>query len=203
MLYQCPECHTTLRARCGSQRRHHFYHTTSSRCRLRQRSVFHRKIQNFILQQLAPEPIVLEHPFPSIGRIADIVWPAHNLVIEIQCSSIRAEEVKKRMSDYAEAGYRVIWILHDHRFNRHTLSDAEVFLQDHPHFFISNHLFLYQQLAKIRGNRRLERSPRFALRPRELINPPSRTWTASPKQKRLGFNPFRIIFNHLLEKRCN
>ena len=77
----------------------------------------------------------LEYRFPSINRIADVAWLSQKIVFEIQYSAIAAEEVIQRNRDYGQEGWKVVWILHDHRYNRFRLSAAEMALRSSPHFF--------------------------------------------------------------------
>ena len=77
----------------------------------------------------------MEQRFPSINRIADVVWFSQKIVFEIQCSPISALEVIQRNQDYQKEGWRVVWILHDQRYNQTYLSPAEIALQNHPHYF--------------------------------------------------------------------
>ena len=67
----------------------------------------------------------LEHRFPSIGRVADVVYFPKKIIFEVQCSPISLKEVQKRNRDYLSLGFTVIWILHDRHYNKKTLSLAE------------------------------------------------------------------------------
>lgn len=133
--YFCLECRGVIRLRSGLHRQKHFYHLRpSADCRQNGKSMEHLQAQRHI-RDIYGEECSLEHPFPEIGRIADCVCHHQKIVFEIQCSPIRQEEVAQRNADYASAGYRVVWILHDKRFNQRRLSAAEHWLQDHPHYF--------------------------------------------------------------------
>lgn len=131
----CLECRGVVRLRGGMHRQPHFYHLKpSASCRQSGKSMEHLQVQCY-LKELFGNACVLEHPFPQIRRIADCACPAGGLVFEVQCSPITQEEVAARNADYAAAGYRVIWVLHDRQFNRHRLSAAELWLRGHPHYF--------------------------------------------------------------------
>jgi competence protein CoiA len=117
---------------------------------------------------LAPEPILLEHRFPNIGRIADVFYPSRQIIFEVQVSPISIEEIRARNKDYASLGYDVIWILHDRQFNRVRATSAETFLATSPHYFTNINRFgkgfFYDQYSLIRFKRRLRRTPRFPVR---------------------------------------
>lgn len=131
----CIECGGIIRARAGVHRQAHFYHLhPPASCRQNGKSMEHLQVQCF-LKNILGENCKLEQPFLGIGRIADCVWEPHKLVFEVQCSPISQNEVAGRNQDYAAAGYRVIWILHDRLFNQRRLSAAELWLQKHPHYF--------------------------------------------------------------------
>jgi competence protein CoiA len=134
--YFCMECGTIVRVRGGIHRQNHFYHLEPHRtCFLHAKSLAHIHVQCHLQTLLSPEECHLEHAFPEIGRIADVVWAPRHLIFEIQCSPISAEEVKKRNEDYASVGFQVVWILHDTRFNQWRLSAAEKFLKEAPHYY--------------------------------------------------------------------
>lgn len=134
--YTCPECGGVLRLRSGSHRQPHFYHQNKkTRCKLSQKTALHLTIQLQIRKQLLPNNVVLEKRFDQINRIADVYDPARSLVFEVQCSPISLAEVKSRIADYRSIGLRVVWILHDFRFNRRRLSAAEHFLREGPAYF--------------------------------------------------------------------
>lgn len=134
--YFCLECHTIVRLRGGLHRQNHFYHLDPSRqCRQNGKSMEHLQVQKYIFNSLPEADSRLEFPFPSINRIADVVWLSEKIIFEIQCSPITALEVEARNRDYAREGFQVVWILHDKRFNQNRLTAAELFLQDRPHYF--------------------------------------------------------------------
>lgn len=117
----------------------------------------HQAIQKAIKTTL-PQ-VILEKSFPEIHRIADVVYPPQKIIYEIQYSPISLEEVQKRNRDYATLGYTVIWILHDHHFNKKILSSAELYLRKNLSYYTSitayGHGFFYDQLEFFHGNKRI------------------------------------------------
>lgn len=140
--YYCLECEHIVRLRGGPQRQPHFYHLDPTPfCRQHQKGAIHLQLQSHFFQQLPLGDCLLEHPFPSIGRIADVAWLSHQLIFEIQCSPISPEEILARNRDYRQVGWQVVWILHDQRYNQMRLSGAETALRASPHYFTNmNHL---------------------------------------------------------------
>lgn len=166
--YWCAECGTRVRVRSGHRRQSHFYHLESDRkCRLSQKGMIHLQIQNHLVELLSERECQLEVRFPAIGRIADAVWFSQKIVFEIQCSPISGDEVAARNRDYALEGFRVIWILHDHRYNRPWVTLAERALADHPHYFSNFNAWgegmIYDQFSLISKGRRLGRRERAAV----------------------------------------
>lgn len=134
--YYCFECQNIVRLRYGPQRRPHFYHLEPpSFCRQHQKGAIHVQLQNYFLNNLPLHDCHLEYPFPVIRRIADVAWPSQKIIFEIQCSPISVEELLSRNRDYGQEGWKVVWILHEARFNRFRLSGAEMALRNSPHFF--------------------------------------------------------------------
>lgn len=132
--YFCLECKKAVRLRGGTHKQLHFYHRTLSRaCRQSGKSLLHLSIQLYLQRLLSKELCRIEHPFPQIGRIADVAWPEEKLIFEIQCSPISITEVENRNRDYGSLGYQVVWILHDKRFNKRRLSPAEN--SSNPHYY--------------------------------------------------------------------
>jgi competence protein CoiA len=172
-IYTCPECAAAVRPRGGGVRRLHFYHLQATSCRLHGKSITHLHIQYALQNMLAPEQVFLEHHFPQIGRRADVYWPAQKIVFEVQLSPISAEEVSARTRDYNKIGYQVIWILHDSRFNRTRMSDAEIQLRSSPHYFTNMTAFgkgiFYDQYAHIHNKVRQKRSNRFPVHFKNVI----------------------------------
>lgn len=161
--YVCFECKSLVRLRGGLHRQKHFYHLDPNRsCKLGGKSLLHLQVQCH-LQQLLPD-CLLEHRFPKINRIADVVWTSKKLIFEVQVSPITAEEIIQRNHDYSLMGFQVIWILHDKRFNRFQVSAAEEVLINRPHYFtnidIKGRGVIYDQLQwKDKGVRKKKERP--------------------------------------------
>lgn len=159
--YICIECAQLVRLRGGMHRQPHFYHLRPNiSCTLHGKSMTHLMLQNHLQQLLPAGEAQLECRFEEIGRIADVVWAKHRLVFEIQCSPISAEEILSRNADYAAAGFQVVWVLHDKRFNQWRLSGAEHALADRPHYFTDMNGLgkgqIYEQLSvNIKGIRKM------------------------------------------------
>lgn len=169
--YQCPECLNSVRLRGGFHRQFHFYHLRwHPSCRQHQKSLPHLQLQ-LHLKSLIPSSS-LEKPFPDIGRIADVAWDEKRLVFEVQCSPISHEEAKTRSEDYARAGYTVVWILHDKRFNKNNLSSAENFLRTGLCYFARG-TEIYDQFDIVQNARRVFRGPRLPIDPTLPIDRPS------------------------------
>lgn len=160
--YLCLECGTHLRVRSGIHRQKHFYHLESIRsCSLRKKGMAHLQLQNHLYELLPSGDCHLEHRFAEINRIADVVWMSKKIVFEIQCSPISAQEIEARNQAYLNFGWRIVWILHDKRYNKQVLSAAEVTLQTQPHYFSNMNAkgegIIYDQFEIIEKNRRLKR----------------------------------------------
>lgn len=126
--YICYECQTPVRMRGGLHRQNHFFHTHPKRkCSLHGKGLIHLLTQ-IELQKLinSESDCHLEYYFPEINRIADVVWLTPKIIFEIQCSPISAKEVHQRQKDYANIGFTVVWILHDHLYNQWRLSSGEL-----------------------------------------------------------------------------
>jgi len=185
--YRCPECQGLLRVKEGHHRRKHFFHLSrTERCRLNQKSLLHLTIQKALIKALREHDTTLEKRFPKIQRIADVVWESKKLIFEVQCSPITLAEVKNRMADYAKEGYRVIWVLHDRRFNRRRLSAAEHYLRPKDAFFTSLNPSgkgqFYDQAETLRHFRRLQKSSPI---PIDLQNPLNRPTLPKLSKKNL------------------
>lgn len=157
--YACLECGSIVRVRGGLHRQNHFFHIEPNRiCFLSGKSMAHLQVQCY-LQRLLPEgECFLEHRFPEINRIADVVWVKQKFVFEVQCSAITAVEVSQRNQDYQSIGYQVIWIFHDQQFNQWRVSAAENSLYHYPHYFTnmgqSGSGIIYDQFSLIKGGLR-------------------------------------------------
>lgn len=209
--YSCMECGGVVRVRRGEQRRSHFYHYRESPgCRQAGKSLEHIQTQLFI-SKWVNGTTALERPFPSVNRIADVVWEEPKIIFEVQCSPILAEEVRARNADYARCGYRVIWILHDSRYGQRRMTSAEHFLQKSPHYYTNIDAegsgILYD---KVRGVEDLIAEFKCAVIPLKRF-----TSVASPLRIRAAHWPFRFegdlfdrldpephLFGKRLWKRC-
>lgn len=152
--YCCFECNGTIRLRKGPHRQPHFYHLQPSQdCRLNGKGMVHLQVQIHLFNSLPEGECVLEHRFPSIQRIADVAWISRKIVFEIQYSSITAEEISQRNADYQQIGWQVIWIFHDHRYNRSRVSAAEAVLFNQTHYFTNINQdglgIIYDQLSLV------------------------------------------------------
>jgi competence protein CoiA len=155
--YKCLECGASVRLRGGLHRQNHFYHIQSIRsCSLNGKSMNHLQTQIFLQNSLPTGECQLEVPFPAINRIADAYWIEKKIVFEVQCSAITPEEIEQRGRDYESVGCRVVWILHDERYNRTRLTSAEHYLQGRAHYFTNINAagegVIYDQLAVCQKN---------------------------------------------------
>ncbi len=134
--YFCMECRGTLRVRGGDFTCMHYFHVEAPKtCKLHNKSLTHLEVQKQLRRLLPRGETQMEHRFPTLSRIADLVWLPQKIVFEIQCSFIAASEVESRNHDYKREGYTVVWILHDERFNTFRHSGAEFALISAPHYF--------------------------------------------------------------------
>lgn len=166
--YHCLECRQTVRVRSGIHRQPHYYHLQpNANCRSHAKGMPHLMMQYFLKNLLPTGEVDIEVRFPEIGRIADVVWHTKQLVYEIQCSPISADEVAARNAGYASIGYQVVWILHDDRYNKYQLSAAEDVLKDAPHYFTNmdsrGEGDVYDQFAIIDQGKRRHRLPRLPI----------------------------------------
>lgn len=135
-LYVCPACGSSVRLCRKPPQPAHFYHITAPKnCPLAQKNAEHLLTQLRLSTLLGETASGIEVPFPSIQRIADVVWQAQHLVFVIQCAPLSLEEAQKKEADYALIGYHLIWILHDTQFNKRTFSAAEAFLRERNGYF--------------------------------------------------------------------
>ena len=157
--YSCIECDQVVRVRGGSHRHTHFFHLAPiSNCALHAKSMAHLQTQLQIQSQLPDGESKLEHRFPEINRIADVAWLPQKIVFEIQCSPITVDEVQARDKAYASAGFQVVWILHDARYNAPILTPVEHYLEKSksPCYFTnidaSRKGMIYDQFSLIKKN---------------------------------------------------
>jgi competence protein CoiA len=162
--YCCPECGSLLRVRSGPHRQPHFYHLEANpACTQHRKSAEHLQAQLTLCALLPEGEGKLEHPFPSIGRIADVCWEERKIVFEIQYSPLPQEEAEARCTDYRSIGYEPVWILHDARFNKTKLSAAENYLRRSTCYFTNltahGEGIFYDQDDHCNGAIRIRKSP--------------------------------------------
>jgi competence protein CoiA len=128
--YTCCYCHTSVRVRKGVARIPHYYHLhLPASCRLYGKSQDHLFAQLSLAKLLPSKETVIEKTFPTLLRVADVVWEPRKIVFEIQCSNISEHEAEQRVIDYAKKGYQVVWILDDRLFNRKLIRPGEKWLR--------------------------------------------------------------------------
>ncbi len=189
--YFCLECSQVIRMRGGPYRQTHFYHLEPPlACRQSQKGLIHLHLQMYFLRQLSPDDCQLEVRFPSIQRVADVAWPSQKIIFEIQYSPISGQEVLERNRDYQKAGWEVIWILHEERYNKTRLSSAEIALCSSPHFFTNMNRegkgILYDQFEICHQGIRFKRLPPLPIHiHKEAIRPISTlSWPLKMLKKR-------------------
>jgi competence protein CoiA len=174
--YWCAECFGPVRRRVGKNLAHFYHVQTPTRCRLYSKSEDHLLAQLQIQKILLPQTIVMEVPFPKIGRIADLLWEKEKIVFEIQCSAISEVEAKNRIVDYRSLGYEVIWLLDDKQFNKKTLKPAEKFLRSFSAYYISIrhnlHFEFYDQFEVFLDQKRVRKSPKMPLNLAQVLHTP-------------------------------
>ena len=121
---------------------------------------YHKVIQKTLADFLPGS--IIEYPFPSIRRIADVVFFPKKIIFEVQCSPISVEAVQKRNRDYSSLGFTVIWILHDRIYNQKIATPAELYLRQTLSYYTSmtpfGHGFFYDQLDFFSGVTRIHKS---------------------------------------------
>lgn len=124
--YTCCYCQTKVRVRKGLSRIPHYYHLNlPASCRLQGKSQDHLFAQLALVKLLPAKEAVIEKTFPTLLRVADVVWEARKIIFEIQCSPISEQEAQQRVIDYAKNGYQIVWILDDRVFNRRIVRPGE------------------------------------------------------------------------------
>ncbi len=195
--YICTECGTCLRLRSGEHRQKHFYHLEPIRtCSLRKKGMIHLQLQNYLYHLLPANDCHLEYRFSEINRIADVIWISRKIVFEIQCSPISSLEITQRNLDYQSQGWRVVWILHDKRYNKEILTPAEKGLQGNPYYFsnmdIDGKGVIYDQFEMIDKNKRVCKLSRLEVdlaAPKHFIEPVKKHSLSLCTQKHLKW-PF-------------
>ncbi len=126
VTYFCPGCQRGVRVR-GE----HFFHLGCRNLSV-SKSVLHQSIQDRFVEEIGAK---IEVFFPSINRIADVVWEEEKIIFEVQCSPITISEVKARNKDYASLGYQVVWILYEKTF-LNNYEQLRRYLLPIPHYFL-------------------------------------------------------------------
>jgi competence protein CoiA len=202
--YLCPECRTTLRARKGQERQPHFFHLQAvPHCRQHQKGIIHLKLQFYIEALLHEEEPKLEYPFPSIGRIADVACLKSKKIFEIQYSPISLEEAAARCRDYENVGFELIWLLHDHRFNKRKVAAAEAFLRQRACYFTDFDAkgigLIYDQREILRDRYRLYRGKKIPIDLKKPL-PPREPARAAPPRKPFFKKYYSILLRLLLKR---
>jgi competence protein CoiA len=136
--YRCLECGAPVKVRRGRDRVPHFYHLQRApTCRLYSKSEDHLVVQLQLQRLFSEKPAQMERLFFPILRIADLIWEKEKIAFEIQCSTLDSFEAEKRVFDYSQAGYSVVWLLDDRIFNKRFLRPAEEFLRTQYCYFFA------------------------------------------------------------------
>lgn len=172
-LYRCIECRAQVKIRRGPNRIPHFYHLqTAPSCRLYSKSEEHLLLQLQLKKLLPEKEAEIEHPFPSINRVADVLWEKEKIVFEVQCSIILETEVRNRITEYTKCGYQIIWILDDRLYNKRTLRPAEKFLRSTQAYFASvnrrGSSEFYDQFEILGSRTRIKKGGRLKIDPSKI-----------------------------------
>ncbi len=164
-IYRCAGCKSPVQVRKGPFRVPHYYHLGKSpTCRLYSKSEDHMLAQLFIQAMLPPGEAFIEYPFLEVNRVADVLWKPAKIIFEIQCSLMSPHEAQSRIHDYEKLGYKIVWILDDHLYNRKMLKPAEKLIrnstcyyatlrkQEKPFFYDQFEMF-YDTQRNFRGKR--------------------------------------------------
>ncbi len=167
-VYWCVDCSCPLKLRRGKNRFFHFYHIRAApSCRLYSKTEDHLLAQIQLQKSFSPNVLQIERPFIQINRVADVCWESEKIIFEIQCSPLTEKEAEMRIRDYASAGYHVVWLLDDKRYNKRVLRPAEPFLRRHSTYFLSIKPGLksdiYDQFEVFSDGKRLKKGKRLLL----------------------------------------
>ncbi len=201
--YRCLECQAPLKLKRGELKFPHFYHlSTAPSCRLYSKSERHLLIQLHLQKILPKGDAILEKPFKTIQRIADVAWEKKKIVFEIQCSPISELEAKERVSEYKSMGFEVVWILDDRLFNKKHVSRSEAFIREKSSYFASRELTFYDQLEIIVNHKRVRRGNKIPVDLSEPFQIPSKKkFEDIPKGLKTRFhNTIYMFKNDLIEK---
>jgi hypothetical protein len=121
---QCQHCRAAVLYRHGIQVTPHFAHRAGKQCEYREPETMEhaegKRLLKMWLEKVFPANVTIQEYFvKEIQQRADIltIFPdGHRLGIEIQCSPIPEDVLKKRMEGYEQAGIAQLWILGDSVF---------------------------------------------------------------------------------------
>ena len=168
-------------------------------CILQGKSLTHLQIQYALQKMLLPEQTSLEHRFPTIGRIADVIWPAQkwfskykSLPSPLQKSWSATEIMPKQATGL---------------FGSYMTADSTILVSGEPkaalrfsppHYFTninaSGKGFFYDQYAHFQFKRRIHRTKRFPVSFNELLPSTLNNFHAtSPKRVSGGHFLLRVI----------
>lgn len=171
-VYWCLDCFGPVKRRKGKFPFYHFYHAQPApTCRLYSKTEDHLLAQLQLRGQFPPGVLEIERPFIKINRVADILWENEKIVFEIQCSPLTEKEAEMRIRDYRSAGYEVVWLLDDKRYNKRVVRPAEDYLRRHSAYYVSiRNSEYYDQFEIFSSGQRIKKGKRSridlqALRP--------------------------------------
>ncbi|HSX10614.1 MAG TPA: competence protein CoiA family protein [Chlamydiales bacterium] len=164
-VYWCLDCFGPVKRRRGKLRFYHFYHTRPApTCRLYSKTEDHLLAQLQLQKQFPAGALRIEQPFIKINRVADVLWEREKIVFEIQCSPMTVKEAEMRIRDYHTAGYEVIWLLDDKRYNKRVIRPAEDFLRRHSTYYTSiQQGFYYDQFEVFASGVRVKKGRRLPI----------------------------------------
>ncbi|MBS1631477.1 MAG: hypothetical protein JST10_02780 [Bacteroidetes bacterium] len=115
--YYCPGCKEPVILRNGYVKEEHFAHHANTFCTYSGESVLHRKMKSQIYSNLQ-ETIrgkvkAIEMEKPLLGCRPDIFVEGtrESIAIEVQTSSLTAEEILRRTEQYCGLGIYVLWVI--------------------------------------------------------------------------------------------
>ena len=185
-IYWCLDCFGPVKKRRSRHWLPHFYHLAASpQCRLYSKTEEHLLAQ-IQLQKLFPEgALQIERPFSPISRIADLCWESEKVVFEIQCSPIAEEEAAARMRDYRGAGYEVVWLLDDRRYNKKLGRPTEEYLRGVSTYYMTiKQGIVYDQFEVFSEGQRVKKGKRMPIDLRKIRHMPNVSFSEElfPKQ---------------------
>lgn len=177
-VYWCLDCFGPVKRRLGKDRFPHFYHIhPAPQCRLYSKTEDHLVAQLDLQKKFAPGVLQVERPFLKINRVADLCWESEKIIFEIQCSPMTPKEAEMRMADYRSAGYEVVWLLDDKRYNKRVIRPAEEFLRCHAAYYVSiQRSFIYDQFEIFSANRRVRKGKKMPLDLQKMRRAPIVAW---------------------------